>query len=92
MSETAQINCTNISWALTKKEELLKCPGNLIMIAIGKGGTINRLSSSNTVSLSLKEPRYLNYVGRTDSALVLPLISRDLTPCMAETALAMVNI
>ena len=38
------------------------------------------------------KPRYLNYVGRTDCALVLPLISRDLTPCMAETALAMVNI
>ena len=38
------------------------------------------------------KPRYLNYVGRTDSALTLPLISRDPTPCMAETALAMVNI
>ena len=38
------------------------------------------------------ESRYLNYVGRPDSALTLPLISRDPTPCMAETALAMVNI
>ena len=38
------------------------------------------------------QPRYLNYVGRTDSALTLPLISRDPTPCMAETAMAMVNL
>ena len=35
------------------------------------------------------KPRYLNYVGRTDSALTLLLISRDPTPCMAETALAL---
>ena len=37
------------------------------------------------------EPRYLNYEGRTDSALTLLQISRDPTPCMAEAALAMVN-
>ena len=36
--------------------------------------------------------RYLNYEGQTDSALTLPQISRDPTPCMAETALAMVNL
>ena len=36
--------------------------------------------------------RYLNYEGRTDSALTLLQISRDPTPCMAETALAMVNL
>ena len=36
--------------------------------------------------------RYLNNVGRTDSLLTLPLISRDPTPCKAETALAMVNL
>ena len=37
-------------------------------------------------------PRYLNYIGRSDSALTFLQISRDPTPCMAETALAMVNI
>ena len=36
-----------------------------------------------------KLPRYLNCEGRTDCALTLLQISRDPTPCMAETALAM---
>ena len=53
-------------------------------------------TTRNRLVLSFRDspikPRYLNYVGRTDRALTIPLISRDPTPCMAETALAMVNI